>query len=513
MSQEKEPPQQQQQQQSQSSQPINNDGNGNGDGGGHEGGERRLARKQMSETKKGKGGGGEMRGGGGDYNIWYHRYTGYDFKQSRKDREGSITRCNVARDSGRTRADDESSSSAICIHFAMGDCVKGHECSFKHEIPSEMDERRGGETHDVFGRERHKTDREDMGGVGSFSHENRTLYVSGLKAEKPAKQYEEVMRKHFGEWGEMEYVRVLPHRGIGFVRYRLRAAAEFAKVAMADQSLDEGEVLNVRWAKVDPNPIAKAADEQAATNKFVKAVEQAVEQMTPQMKAEKEALRQMEQLKHNPTSYPDTDSQFQSSQSSSSSTMTATAATSSSSSTTVINADTVASAPSCVDEERNDGEPQTKKSKPSLPLIVPPVPAENASSSSSTTTTTTTTTTGMMKVGFKFNFIGPNPRPSKQSTTMKTEYKPNPDTGELHPYSYGLYYPRQATEKPKETEEEKMKRITGLEQHFTTVYQQSSTSSSSLETLKGTTESSEFGAAQASDAAHDEPGFHNDEPL
>lgn len=31
--------------------------------------------------------------------------------------------------------------------------------------------------HDVFGRERHRENREDMSGVGSFSKDQRTLYV------------------------------------------------------------------------------------------------------------------------------------------------------------------------------------------------------------------------------------------------------------------------------------------------------------------------------------------------
>ena len=33
-----------------------------------------------------------------------------------------------------------------------------------------------------------------------------------------------------------------------------RASAEFAKIAMADQSLGNGDVINVRWATDDPNP-------------------------------------------------------------------------------------------------------------------------------------------------------------------------------------------------------------------------------------------------------------------
>lgn len=48
-------------------------------------------------------------------------------------------------------------------------------------------------------------------------------------------------------------------RRFAFVRYKFRASAEFAKEAMAGQTLwraEEAEPLNVRWANDDPNPVA-----------------------------------------------------------------------------------------------------------------------------------------------------------------------------------------------------------------------------------------------------------------
>jgi hypothetical protein len=39
-------------------------------------------------------------------------------------------------------------------------------------------------SHDVFGRERHHQNREDMGGVGSFESDSCTLYVGGLGQHK-----------------------------------------------------------------------------------------------------------------------------------------------------------------------------------------------------------------------------------------------------------------------------------------------------------------------------------------
>lgn len=72
---------------------------------------------------------------------------------------------------------------------------------------------------------------------------------------------EEELIKQFGEWGDLEHVRVIHSKNIGFVRYRLRAAAEFAKEAMADSSLGHEEVLTVRWANEDPNPALKASNQ------------------------------------------------------------------------------------------------------------------------------------------------------------------------------------------------------------------------------------------------------------
>ncbi|KAF5096731.1 hypothetical protein D0Z00_002683 [Geotrichum galactomycetum] len=94
-----------------------------------------------------------------------------------------------------------------------------------------------------------------MGGVGSFLRQNRTLYVGRITVTEGV---EEIVSRHFGEWGEVEKIRVLNNRGVAFVTYVNEANAQFAKEAMAHQSLDnDKEVLNVRWANEDPNPAAK----------------------------------------------------------------------------------------------------------------------------------------------------------------------------------------------------------------------------------------------------------------
>lgn len=96
-----------------------------------------------------------------------------------------------------------------------------------------------------------------MGGVGSFLRPNRTVYVGRIHVSD---DIEEVVARHFAEWGQVERARVLNTRGVAFITYTNEANAQFAKEAMAYQSLDHDEILNVRWATVDPNPMAQARE-------------------------------------------------------------------------------------------------------------------------------------------------------------------------------------------------------------------------------------------------------------
>jgi hypothetical protein len=147
---------------------------------------------------------------------------------------------------------------------------------------------------DVFGRERIASHREDMGGVGSMMSNCRTLYVGGLRRPSALPQvdaggggsgggaaprlglggppppppavmaaWEAEVTSHFEVWGELENVNVVARLAVAFVRYRCRANAEFALQAMANQSMGKGEVLNVRWAYDDPNPVMAEARERA----------------------------------------------------------------------------------------------------------------------------------------------------------------------------------------------------------------------------------------------------------
>jgi hypothetical protein len=55
-----------------------------------------------------------------------------------------------------------------------------------------------------------------MGGVGSFMRQNRTLYVGRVHVSD---DIEEIVARHFQEWGQVERTRVLTSRGVAFVTY------------------------------------------------------------------------------------------------------------------------------------------------------------------------------------------------------------------------------------------------------------------------------------------------------
>ena len=126
---------------------------------------------------------------------------------------------------------------------------------------------------DCFGRDKHADYRDDMGGVGSFMRQNLTIYVGRIHVTD---DIEETVARHFSEWGEIERIRILNSRGVAFVTYMNEVNAQFAMVAMAHQSLDHNEILNLRWATQDPNPLAMAREKRRLEEQAADAIRKAL---------------------------------------------------------------------------------------------------------------------------------------------------------------------------------------------------------------------------------------------
>lgn len=114
----------------------------------------------------------------------------------------SQTRCNIRTDTGWTRA-QKTGMKYICLYFARGCCPYGYECNYRHELPDPY-QTLPDTAKDCFARDKFADYRDDMGGVGSFQRENRTLYIGRIKETGPGVETEEIVRRHFGEWGEID---------------------------------------------------------------------------------------------------------------------------------------------------------------------------------------------------------------------------------------------------------------------------------------------------------------------
>ncbi|KAL8450799.1 hypothetical protein Emag_003087 [Eimeria magna] len=233
---------------------------------------KRPARRQVLESEMQNFSHSE---GQNEYNIWYGRHlTDRHNRASHLDREAAPYRCDPELDSGYTAADTQpgNSEAYFCAFFAKGCCTKGSECRYKHRVPTLEDESTLEWSRDIFGRERHRDHRDDMGGAGSFNHECRTLFVGGLQVdpleEDGIRGLEKFLWEAFGAWGDVQAVRVIPKKLIGFVTFAYRVQAEFAKVAMADQNVGKyGSLLSVKWAHQDGNAKRKNAGEEEQNKK------------------------------------------------------------------------------------------------------------------------------------------------------------------------------------------------------------------------------------------------------
>lgn len=176
----------------------------------------------------------------------------------------------MATDSGYTKA-DKTPGSYFCLFFARGLCPRGVDCEYLHRLPTVTDIFPS--NIDCFGRDKFADYRDDMGGVGSFQRQNRTLYVGRIHVTD---DIEEIVARHFQEWGPVERTRVLTARGVAFVTYVNEANAQFAKEAMAHQALDNGEILNVRWATADPNPLAQKREAARIEEQAAEAIRKAL---------------------------------------------------------------------------------------------------------------------------------------------------------------------------------------------------------------------------------------------
>ncbi|CAD6571212.1 MAG: Pre-mRNA-splicing factor [Tremellales sp. Tagirdzhanova-0007] len=241
----------------------------------------RPARKQVKAGDIDKSEGPQP---GKEYNLWYNKWAGGDkedalashvalYPETLDIHEPMLRATNFAASFSLEDVVPMGAFPAVHhpLQHAEMDCFFRHECNFLHRLPLPSHQLPD-HSRDCFGRERHADYRDDMGGVGSFNRSNRTLYIGKMQESPDKKQTEETLMRHFGEWGTIVKWNILYNRGIAFVTYESEHSASFSKEAMANQSMDMEEILNVRWATEDPNPTEKVAEDKRIEEEGQKAI-------------------------------------------------------------------------------------------------------------------------------------------------------------------------------------------------------------------------------------------------
>ena len=72
------------------------------------------------------------------FNIWFNKWSGGDREDKYLSKTHAAGRCNVAKDSGYTRA-DKVAGSYFCLFFARGLCPRGQDCEYLHRLPTIFD--------------------------------------------------------------------------------------------------------------------------------------------------------------------------------------------------------------------------------------------------------------------------------------------------------------------------------------------------------------------------------------
>jgi pre-mRNA-splicing factor RBM22/SLT11 len=139
----------------------------------------------------------------------------------------------------------------ICSFFVRGECKRGAECPYRHEMPTDgplsqqnIKDRYYGTNDPVAAKMLAKAATMQK----LTPPEDRTimtLFIGGVTPEIS----EEDLKDSFYPYGEVKAVRKIESRKCAFVTYATRDAAEKAAEALANQLIIKGEKLKVMWGK------------------------------------------------------------------------------------------------------------------------------------------------------------------------------------------------------------------------------------------------------------------------
>ncbi|KAI4305828.1 hypothetical protein L6164_029170 [Bauhinia variegata] len=164
---------------------------------------------------------------------------------------------------GKTRANDtilklqrttpyyKRNRAHICSFYIRGECTRGAECPYRHEMP-ETGELSQQNIKDRYYGVNDPVALKLLGKAGEMTsleppedESIRTLYVGGLDARVS----EQDLRDHFYAHGEIESIKMVLQRACAFVTYTTREGAEKAADELSNKLVIKGLRLKLMWGR------------------------------------------------------------------------------------------------------------------------------------------------------------------------------------------------------------------------------------------------------------------------
>ncbi|CAH8354433.1 unnamed protein product [Eruca vesicaria subsp. sativa] len=153
----------------------------------------------------------------------------------------------------------------VCSFFIRGECTRGEECPYRHEMPEtgelsqqNIKDRYYGVNDPVAMKLLGKAG--EMGTLESPDDQSiKTLYVGGLNS----RILEQDLRDQFYAYGEIESIRVLAEKACAFVTYTTREGAEKAAQELSNRLVVNGQRLKLMWGRPQaPRPDQDGSSQQ-----------------------------------------------------------------------------------------------------------------------------------------------------------------------------------------------------------------------------------------------------------
>lgn len=144
----------------------------------------------------------------------------------------------------------------ICSFFVKGECKRGDECPYRHELPPDN----GLADQNIQDRFHGKNDPVAQKILGRV-YDNQRVRPPADKSiatlflrELPAGLSEEDLRDIFKQYGEVDDVEFLPNQTSGLVSFAERSACETAIKELYGKLVIKNQAVQVMWAKSDKTP-------------------------------------------------------------------------------------------------------------------------------------------------------------------------------------------------------------------------------------------------------------------